>query len=142
MSGNAIDHRAAKDPALLARNDRFMRLLGAELVQADAGYAAVRAQVRPEHLNFNGTCHGGFTFSLADMAFGLASNSHGVLAAGIDAHVAYVTAAVEGDILTATAREISRSRRVGTYGVEVARQDGSLVARFTGTVLVTEKKSI
>lgn len=141
MSGDAIDNRAAKDPAALARHDRFMTSLGAELVKAGAGYAAVRARVRPEHLNFNGTCHGGFTFSLADMAFGLASNSHGVLAAGIDAHVAYLTAAVEGDILTATAREISRGRRVGIYGVDVARQDGGLVARFTGTVLVTGKES-
>ena len=141
MSGDAIKDRAAQDPAVLARRDRFMALLGAELVHAGAGYAAVRAQVRTEHLNFNGTCHGGFTFSLADMAFGLASNSHGVLAAGVDAHVAYLTAAVEGDVLTATAGEISRGRRVGTYGVEVAREDGSLVARFTGTVIVSGERN-
>ena len=113
-----------------------MTLLGAELIDAGAGFAVVRAVVRREHLNFNGTCHGGFTFSLADMAFGIASNSHGVQAAGIDAHVSYFAAASEGDVLTATARELARTRRVGTYGIEVNRADGRPVARFTGTVLV------
>jgi phenylacetic acid degradation protein PaaD len=117
-----------------------MALLGAELVEAATGFAVVRASVGPDHLNFNGTCHGGFTFALADIAFGIASNSHGTPAAGIDAHVSYLTAANQGDVLTATAREISRSRRVGTYGIEVTRLDGRAVARFTGTVIVNDEK--
>lgn len=119
-----------------------MALLGAELVEADTGYAVVRASVGPDHLNFNGTCHGGFTFALADIAFGIASNSHGMRAAGIDAHVVYLTAANQGDVLVATAREIGRSRRVGTYGIEVALADGRPVARFTGTVIVMDARRI
>ena len=119
-----------------------MALLGAELVQAATGFAVVRALVGPDHLNFNGTCHGGFTFALADIAFGIASNSHGVRAAGIDAHVTYLSAANRGDVLTATAREISRSRRVGTYGIEVTAADGRPVARFTGTVVISNRKSV
>ncbi|MDH3316514.1 MAG: hotdog fold thioesterase [Gammaproteobacteria bacterium] len=119
-----------------------MTLLGAELVEAGAGFAVVRAVVGSDHINFNGTCHGGFTFALADMAFGIASNSHGVLAAGIDAHVSYLAAAYEGDALTANAREVSRTRRVGTYAIDVARADGRPVARFTGTVVVSDKKTM
>ncbi len=141
MSGATTDQAPDIDLAALARRDRFMRLLGAELVEAGAGHAGIRAVVAPEHLNFNGTCHGGFTFSLADMAFGIASNSHGVLAAGIDAHVAYLAAAYEGEVLTATAREISRTRRIATYGVDVTRADGGLVARFTGTVFIGGERS-
>lgn len=142
MSGETTEKTPAANPAALARRDRFMALLGAELVETVAGFAVVRALVGPDHLNFNGTCHGGFTFALADMAFGVASNSHGMLAAGIDAHITYLTAAYEGDVLTATAREISRTRRVGTYGIDVARADGRPVARFTGTVLVSAKESM
>ncbi len=137
MSGETTDRPPAAITEALARRDRLMALLGAELVQAGAGYAVVRAVVGSDHLNFNGTCHGGFTFALADMAFGIASNSRGLQAVGIDAHVTYLTAANEGDVLTATAREISRTRRVGTYAIDVARDDGRGVARFTGTVLVT-----
>ena len=125
------------DLAALAARDRFMSLLGAELVEAGPGTAAVRALVKPEHLNFNGTCHGGFTFALADIAFGIASNSHGEAAAGIDAHVAFTAAAYQDDELTATAREVSRTRRVGTYAIDVVREDGRNVARFTGTVYIS-----
>jgi acyl-CoA thioesterase len=76
-------------------------------------------------------------FALADTAFGLASNSHGALAAGIDAHITYQVAVQTGDVLTATAVEVSRTRRLGVYRVDVTRQDGAAVSSFTGTVYVT-----
>jgi LAO/AO transport system kinase len=41
------------------------------------GWATVRMTVGPQHLNFNGGCHGGAIFSLADTALGMACNSHG-----------------------------------------------------------------
>jgi acyl-CoA thioesterase len=75
-------------------------------------------------------------FSLADTAFGLASNSHGVVAAGIDAHITYPRTVKAGDILTASAVEETRSRRFATYRVIVARGDGATVATFTGTVAI------
>ena len=93
-----------------------------------------------DHVSFNGTCHGGALFSLADTAFGLASNSHGVVAAGIDAHITYPRAVKVGDVLTATAVEETRSRRFATYRVIVTRGDGATVATFTGTVAITETR--
>lgn len=128
---------AGGDLVNLARRDRFMALLGAELLDAGPGSAVVAAVVRAEHLNFHGGCHGGFSFALADMAFGIASNSRGSLAVGVDAHMAYLAPASEGERLTATASEISRTRRLGTYAVEVVRNDGRQVARFTGTVILS-----
>jgi acyl-CoA thioesterase len=35
----------------------------------------VTLKVRRDHLNFNGTCHGGVIFALADTAFGLATRT-------------------------------------------------------------------
>ena len=75
------------------------------------------------HLNFNGTCHGGALFALADSAFGLASNSHGPVAAGIDAHVAYHRPARLGERLEARATEASRGARVATYRVDVRARE-------------------
>jgi acyl-CoA thioesterase len=123
----------------LAARDRLMALLGIECVDGGPGRAAVTLAVREDHLNFNGTCHGGVTFALADSAFGLASNSHGVVAAAIDAHVTYQVAVRAGDTLTASAAEVSRSRKLGVYRIDVTRQDGAIVATFTGTVYVTER---
>jgi len=123
----------------LAARDRLMALLGIECGDGGSGRAAVSLAVRDDHLNFNGTCHGGVTFALADSAFGLASNSHGVIAAAIDAHITYQVAVKTGDTLTATAVEVSRSRKLGVYRIDVTRQDGAIVSTFTGTVYVTER---
>jgi phenylacetic acid degradation protein PaaD len=125
--------------ARLAARDRLMRHLGVECVDGGPGRAAVSLAIRDDHLNFNGTCHGGAIFTLADSAFGLASNSQGVIAAAIDAHITYQVAVKPGDTLTATAVEVSRSRKLGVYRVDVTRQDGALVSSFTGTVYVTER---
>lgn len=122
----------------LAGRDRFVQSMGMELVDAGPGRAAVQMTVREEHLNFNGTCHGGAIFALADSAFGLSSNSHAAVAAGIDAHIAYPAAARLGDTLTASASEVTRSSHLATTRVEVAAADGKIVAVFTGTVFITE----
>ena len=58
-----------------SERDGFMRALGAELVEMDRGSATIRMKVREESLNFNGTCHGGAIFAMADCAFGVASHS-------------------------------------------------------------------
>lgn len=124
-----------------AARDAYMRHMGFELVAAGPapGTASLRMMVGHQHMNFNGTCHGGAIFSLADCAFGLASNSHGVLSAGINTHTTFEAGAREGDVLTATAREVSRGRRLGVYHVEVVNQDGTRIAGFTGTVHVTSR---
>ena len=124
----------------LAGRDAFVRNLGAELVDAGSGHAVVELVVAPGHLNFNGTCHGGVVFALADTAFGLASNSHEAVAAAIDAHISFPAPARQGDRLTASAKEVTRSSRLAVYRVDVTRADGALVGVFTGTVYITKSK--
>jgi acyl-CoA thioesterase len=124
----------------LAARDPFATLLGAECVDAGPGTAVMRLTLGEQHMNFNGTCHGGVLFSLADSAFGLASNSHGRLAAAVDAHIGFTAPAHVGDALVASAHELSRSNRIGTYRVDVRRDDDGLVAAFTGTVYITGRE--
>jgi len=99
----------------------------------------VAMRVDARHLNFNGGCHGGAIFALADSAFGLASNSHGPLAAGIDAHITFQAGVAAGDTLVARAVEVQRSRRIGVYRIDVVREDAggeTAVSSFTGTVYI------
>ena len=96
--------------------------------------------VGAQHLNFNGGCHGGAIFALADSAFGLASNSHGPLASGIDAHITFQAGVRSGDTLVARAAEVQRGKRIGVYRVDVVRPESSgaetAVSSFTGTVYI------
>ena len=71
------------------RSDGLCATLGIAFRAGGPGRAEVAMTVDARHLNFNGGCHGGAIFSLADSAFGLASNSHGPVAAGIDAHITF-----------------------------------------------------
>ena len=141
MESTVMDKKAqaAAEIMRLATRDPFVNAVGIRVVDAGPGRATVALDIQPEHINFNGKCHGGAIFTLADTAFGLASNSHGLIAVGIDAHITYHVAADAGDTLTATAVEISRTRRIAVYRIEVTRGDGMLVAGFTGTVYVLAK---
>lgn len=130
---------AAAEVAMLAGRDELARLMGVELVEGGPGRAALKMTVRKEHLNFHGGGHGGAIFAFADMAFGLAANSRGHVSFGVNASIAYFVGVKQGDVLRAEGIEINRSRRLGTYRVDVLRDDGVLVATFTGTVHDTQK---
>ena len=124
----------------LAERDGVCGTLGISVLSGGPGRAEVHMTVDARHMNFNGGCHGGAIFALADSAFGLASNSHGPLAMGIDAHITYQAGVRSGDTLIARASEVHRSRRLGVYRIDVVRprEDGSEdpVSSFTGTVYV------
>ena len=127
------------DAFVLAGRDTFTRELGIEVVEAGLGRAITRVRVEERHVNFNGVCHGGLTFTLADAAFGYACNSHGIKSAGIDVHMMYNASARVGDVLTATAVEVARSAKISNYRIDVVRGDGTLIAGMSGTAFITGK---
>lgn len=126
--------------AALAARDGFCRRLGISVRDGGPGRAEVAMTVEAHHLNFNGGCHGGAIFALADSAFGLASNSHGPVASGIDAHITFQAVVRAGDRLVARATEVTRHRRIAVYRIEVVRPDSeggeTPVSTFTGTVYI------
>jgi acyl-CoA thioesterase len=131
-----MTHAAKVIRDLLAR-DRFAGVLGIDLIEASPGSTVLAMTIQREHLNCYDMAHGGAIFTLADTAFGMAANTHDVVAIAIDAHVAFAVAVKEGDRLTASAHEVSRGMKTAVYRVDVQRQDGTTVSIFTGTVYVT-----
>ena len=117
--------------------DEYAKGMGIELVDVSDEELVVGLTVGENHLNFLGGGHGGMVFSLADCAFSLASNSAGPRAVAIDTHMVFTAAADAGTQLTATARELSRGRTLGTYHVTVVRDDGRVAGLFTGTVHIS-----
>ncbi|NYT07935.1 MAG: PaaI family thioesterase, partial [Methanomicrobiales archaeon] len=93
----------------------------------------VKMEIRDTHLNSHGTVHGGAIFTLADTAFAVASNSHGIPAAAINAHISYMKSASSGT-LYADAEEFALNPRLATYTVRVSDGDGSPIAIFQGMV--------
>jgi acyl-CoA thioesterase len=107
--------------------------MGVDLVMVAPGRARVKMEVTDRHLNSHGTVHGGALFTLADTAFALASNSHGVPAAAINANISYLKAALRGT-LTADAEEFALNPKIASYTVYITDDDGERIAIFQGMV--------
>ena len=107
--------------------------LGISLEEPGPGRAVTRMTVRQDMLNQYDSLHGGFLFTLADTAFGFASNSAAPISLAIEASISFRKGCEVGDQLTAVCEERSRSRRTGVYDVTVSNQHGDIVALFRGT---------
>ncbi len=111
------------------QGDPWSRTLGIEFLALDRGFCRVGLIVQPHMVNFQGYPHGGVIFSLADIAFGAACNSHGEPAVALNMTISFLTAVPAGSRLIAEAREIKQGRRAGFYQVNVTSEVGALVAQ-------------
>jgi acyl-CoA thioesterase len=114
-------------------NDKFVKHNGIELTEVSPGYAKAKMEIKDFHFNSVGTVQGGAIFTLADLAFAAASNSHGRVAMGINVSVSYIKSPTTGT-LYAEAREVSLGYKLGNYTVNITDGEGELVAVFQGAV--------
>ena len=113
----------AERVAAVLDGDAFAAHLGISLVGVDNDSVTVSMPVTGNHENFRGGTHGGALFSVADCAFSLASNAYEQPAVAVDTHLAITAPTTTGDLLTATAVEVQRGKRLATYRVEITRSD-------------------
>ena len=105
--------------------------LGMKIVEIAPGRATLTMKVRPDMVNGQRIAHGGFIFTLADSAFAFACNSHNARAVAAQGHITFIKPGKLGDVLVATAREVSRRGRSGIYDVRVTSGD-DVIAKFRG----------
>ncbi len=112
------------------QQDRFVQLLGAEVEIIKPGHSRVTLTITGEMVNFHGVAHGGVIFSLGDMAFAAAGNSHGQTAVALNVGINFLKAAKIGDRLIAEATEQSLSGPVGLYDITISDdRTGEIVAK-------------
>jgi acyl-CoA thioesterase len=135
----ALNIKAALSPDDLARacaeamwkEDDASKGLGMELVEVKPGQATLSMTVQPHMVNGQRIAHGGFIFLLADSAFAFACNSQNERAVAAQCNISFIKPGKLGDLLIASAREISRSGRSGIYDVRVTVDD-TVIAEFRG----------
>ncbi len=113
--------------------DRYAALTGIEIVEAGIGYCKARLTIEDKHLNAANVVQGGAVFTLADLAFAVASNSHGQLALAINVNISFLNSVSSGT-LHATATELDKPKRLGAYDVLVTDEQDRIIARFNGMV--------
>lgn len=119
-------------PAALSQriqSDPWAGSLGVRYLDLRRGYCRLSLKLQAHMVNFQGYPHGGVIFSLADLAFGAACNSHGQPAVALNMTISFLAAVPSGSVLVAEARERRQGRRAGFYDVSVATEDGRQVAQ-------------
>jgi acyl-CoA thioesterase len=106
--------------------------LGMVLQSVAPGQAVITMKVMRDMTNGLKTCHGGFIFTLADSAFAFACNTYNQRTVAQMAQITFLAPGFEGDVLTASAREIWKQGRSGIYDIQVTNQSGQPVAEFRG----------
>ena len=135
---NDID--ADLQPLLLkVAQDPFARTIGIELLDVAPGHSRVALTLEDRHLNSLGIAHGATIFALADQAFALASNSHGMVAVALDVSISFLAAARKGERLIAEATEKHLGNRTALYHIDVRSENGTLIASCQGTVYRKQK---
>ena len=112
-------------------NDRFAALVGIKLVEVKPGYAKATMEITDKHLNAGNIVQGGALFTLADLAVAAAAYPYGQVSLGVHASISFFLSP-KGKILIAEAKEISASKKIGNYNVDIFDEDENLIARFTG----------
>jgi acyl-CoA thioesterase len=115
--------------------DLFATGNGMRVVEVRPGYGRAEMTVEPRHMNAVGILQGGAVFTLADLAFAAACNSHGVVAVACQSDINYFRAVRTGK-LTAVAEEVARTRHLSTCQVRVLDEQGGNVALFQGTAFI------
>jgi len=112
--------------------DLASQALGIEFIDVAPGRVQIAMTVRPDMVNGHGMCHGGVVFTFADSAFAFACNSYGDRMVAAGASIEFLAPTLQGERITATAIEVSRSARHGIYDVAVTNSSGEALAHFRG----------
>ena len=122
--------------------DRASQGMGMRVESIGPGRCTMTMTVREDMLNGYGTCQGGLLAALADSCFAFACNAYDAVtvAAGFDVEI--VAPGRLGDVLTASATEISKTGRLGVYDVDVRNQRGERVAAFRGRSYTMKGKPV
>ena len=125
----------------MMQNDAFSRWLGIEVLKIERGFCRLVMRVRADMLNGFGIAHGGITYSLADSALAFASNAGGRQSLSVETSINHVKRVEPGAQLTAEARLLTETEKLGYYEVRVwTTQSEEPVALFKGMVFRTAKE--
>ena len=114
------------------KSDRFAANAGVELLEVKPGYAKARMLVTEEHLNAGGVCQGGALFTLADLAFAAAANSHDQLTLSVNANITFLRSVKEGYVY-AEAVEVFNHHRIPFIEVRITDEAGELIGVMTSS---------
>lgn len=99
----------------------------AKVIEAKPGYCEISIEITEASLNHYGIVHGGFIFTLCDMAAGIASYAYEIENVTQQSSINYLKGVSKGS-LYAKSQNIHKGRRTAVNQVTVTDDDGNLIA--------------
>lgn len=124
----------------MMETDQLSRWLGITVLDYTPGRVKCQMKVRAEMVNGMQIAHGGITYSLSDSTLAFAANAHGIKSVSVETSISHLHRVEVGDLLTTTTQELSLSRKIGVYLIDIHNQHQKLVSSFKGTVYRTGKE--
>lgn len=121
-------------------NDAMSQWLGIKILSVEKGKVCVQMTVRKEMTNGFNIAHGGITYSLSDSSLAFSANTYGIHAVSVETSISHLKPVHVGDVLTTTVDEISLTKRIGVYHVNITNQNNHLVSTLKGTMYRTGKE--
>ena len=131
---------ASHSGAMSQPNSDFNRFLGMDVARAENGECEMVLDVDERHMSIAERVHGGVFFTMVDTAMGRAVTSildQGRGCATIEAKINYFRPVQAGRV-RAIARCTNKSRRTAYTEAEVRDDEDRLIAKATGTFMLTE----
>jgi len=122
--------------------DRASQGMGMRVEAIGPGSCAMTMTVREDMLNGYGNCQGGLMTALADSCFAFACNAYDEITVASGFNVEILAPGRLGDVLTATAVEVSKAGRMGVYDVDVRNQRDERVVAFRGRSYTLKGKPV
>lgn len=132
----AFDENKVKE---FFKQDRFAATNGIELLTVNPGYAEAKMTITPNLCNGLGAVMGGAIFTLADFAFAAATNSRGFATVTCSSTINYFCPP-KGEYMLAKASEISSSRKLCTFKVDIVDAEENFVAQYIANGYIKSQK--
>jgi acyl-CoA thioesterase len=114
--------------------DSMIRLFGIEVEEASDRFSRVSAEVREDCLQLHDLAHGGFMFTLMDVAFALTVNAERD-AVAVQWSLSQFRSAKLGEKVTAECRLLHTGRRLMVVELSATGAEGKLLAKGQATAL-------
>lgn len=107
----------------------------AKILEISPGHARLSVEVLPESLNLYGNAHGGFLFSLCDMAAGMSTYAYEIVNVTQNCSIQFVKGISEGTIYVES-NAIHKGSKTVVNQVTVTDEEGKLLVTATCTMFL------
>ncbi len=126
-------------------HNTMARTLGYDIVEAEVGRVLITATPNGEHLNPQGTVHGGFSATLLDAAMGLAvatTLEQGYGSTSLEFKITFMRPILpDAGVIRAEGTVLKAGRRMGYAEGKITDANGKLLVHATTSCMVMERQT-